>query len=47
MADEALLASARVYPARLINAGFRFAHPTVAEALSARVGSSDGHLIEG
>jgi uncharacterized protein (TIGR01777 family) len=46
MADEALLASARVYPARLINAGFQFAHPTVAEALSASVGSSDGHFIE-
>jgi uncharacterized protein (TIGR01777 family) len=46
MADEALLASARVYPARLMSAGFRFAHPTVAEALSASVGSADGHLIE-
>jgi uncharacterized protein (TIGR01777 family) len=46
MADEALLASARVYPARLIRAGFRFAHPTVAEALAARVDSSDGHFIE-
>ena len=46
MADEALLASARIYPARLIGAGFRFAHPTVAEALAARVDSSDGHLIE-
>lgn len=35
MADEALLASARVVPARLTAAGFRFAHPTVDAALSA------------
>ena len=46
MADEALLASARVYPARLLSAGFRFALPTIAEALSASVGSADEHLMQ-
>jgi NAD dependent epimerase/dehydratase family enzyme len=46
MADEALLASARVYPARLMSAGFRFAHPTVAEALSASFGSADEHVMQ-
>lgn len=35
MASEALLASARAYPSRLIGAGFRFTHPTVDEALAA------------
>jgi uncharacterized protein (TIGR01777 family) len=40
MADEALLASARVFPSRLIAAGFRFAHPTVDEALAAALASS-------
>ncbi|MGB8260064.1 MAG: TIGR01777 family oxidoreductase, partial [Terracidiphilus sp.] len=35
MADEALLASARVYPARLSSSGFRFAYPTLAPALAA------------
>jgi uncharacterized protein len=40
MADEALLASARVVPSRLIGAGFGFAHPTVDEALAATFGSS-------
>jgi len=35
MADEALLASARAYPAKLITAGFHFAHPEIAEALAA------------
>jgi uncharacterized protein (TIGR01777 family) len=35
MADEALLASARVFPSRLTSAGFRFTHPTVDEALAA------------
>jgi uncharacterized protein (TIGR01777 family) len=35
MADETLLASARVFPVRLLAAGFRFAHPTVTEALAA------------
>lgn len=37
MADEALLASARVYPARLVSAGFQFAHPTVGAALTAAI----------
>jgi uncharacterized protein (TIGR01777 family) len=35
MADEALLASTRAVPGRLMEAGFRFAHPTVSEALAA------------
>jgi len=35
MADEALLSSARVYPSKLISAGFQFAHPTIAQALDA------------
>ena len=35
MAREALLASARVQPARLIEAGFRFSQPMVEEALAA------------
>ena len=35
MAREALLASVRVRPAKLIGAGFRFAQPTVEEALAA------------
>jgi uncharacterized protein (TIGR01777 family) len=35
MADEALLASARVLPARLTAAGFRFTHPTIQPALAA------------
>jgi uncharacterized protein (TIGR01777 family) len=35
MADEALLASARVVPAKLQAARFPFAHPTIEEALSA------------
>jgi uncharacterized protein len=35
MADEALLASARVVPARLTAAGFQFAHPTIDAALAA------------
>jgi len=35
MADEALLASARVVPSRLAGAGFAFANPTVGEALAA------------
>jgi NAD dependent epimerase/dehydratase family enzyme len=35
MADEALLASARVFPSRLLTSGFRFEHPTVAQALAA------------
>jgi uncharacterized protein (TIGR01777 family) len=40
MADEALLASARVIPTRLTTAGFRFAHPTVEEALATALASS-------
>jgi len=35
MADEALLSSARVYPSRLTSAGFKFTHPTIAQALDA------------
>jgi NAD dependent epimerase/dehydratase family enzyme len=35
MADEALLASARAVPQRLIDAGFRFAQPSIEEALAA------------
>jgi uncharacterized protein (TIGR01777 family) len=35
MANEALLASARVVPARLQSAGFQFAHPSIDEALAA------------
>ncbi len=33
MADEALLASQRVQPEKLLNAGFPFAHPQLDEAL--------------
>ena len=35
MADEALLASARAVPAKLLEAGFRFAQPTIGAALAA------------
>ena len=35
MADEALLASARVFPAKLAKLGFRFTYPTVDSALAA------------
>ncbi len=35
MANEALLASARVVPNRLVDAGFPFTHPTLASALAA------------
>lgn len=38
MADEALLASARVAPAKLMSAGFEFAHMTVDRALAAALG---------
>ncbi|WP_432932187.1 TIGR01777 family oxidoreductase [Microbispora sp. CA-135349] len=34
-ADEALLAGQRVLPRRLLDAGHRFAHPTIGEALAA------------
>ena len=37
MADEALLASTRAVPRRLLEAGYRFRHPTLAEALAAAV----------
>jgi hypothetical protein len=39
-ADEMLLASQRVRPARLIEAGFEFAHPRLDAALSAALASS-------
>ena len=35
MADEALLASTRAVPRRLLEAGFRFAHPTLPQAFAA------------
>jgi uncharacterized protein len=38
MANEALLASVRVVPAKLGNAGFQFTHPTVDAALGAELG---------
>ena len=38
MADEALLASARAFPQKLISAGFRFTHAMVNEALAAALG---------
>jgi uncharacterized protein (TIGR01777 family) len=38
MADEMLLASERVMPKRLIDAGFAFAYPTLAETLAAALG---------
>ena len=40
MADQALLASARVIPAKLIEAGYRFADPEIAAALRRTVGTS-------
>jgi hypothetical protein len=40
MADEALLASARVMPGKLMGAGFRFAQPTLDEALAALISAS-------
>jgi NAD dependent epimerase/dehydratase family enzyme len=33
LADEVLLASARVVPAKLLASGFRFEHPTLRETL--------------
>ena len=38
MADEALLASASVVPAKLIEAGYRFADPEIAPALRSLLG---------
>jgi uncharacterized protein (TIGR01777 family) len=40
MADEALLASARVLPAKLQAVGFQFTHPTIDRALTAALTSS-------
>jgi NAD dependent epimerase/dehydratase family enzyme len=34
MADEALLASTRVLPTRLLGAGFQFQYPTLPEAFA-------------
>ena len=39
MADEALLASARVQPAKLLAAGFHFSLPEIDEALKAALES--------
>jgi uncharacterized protein (TIGR01777 family) len=38
MADEALLASTRAIPQRLLDSGFSFTHPHVSEALAAALG---------
>lgn len=38
IADEVLLASARVYPGKLIAAGFSFTHPRIDQALAAALG---------
>ena len=35
MADEALLASARVFPRKLLSAGFQFEHPVLEQAMTA------------
>jgi NAD dependent epimerase/dehydratase family enzyme len=35
MADAALLSSTRVHPAKLVEAGFEFAHPNIAAAIAA------------
>jgi uncharacterized protein len=40
MAGEALLASARVLPTRLLQAGYRFHHPTLAQAFAAALGTA-------
>lgn len=41
MADEALLASTRAFPARLTTAGFQFTHPLVDQALTAALGPAE------
>lgn len=38
MANEALLSSERAFPTKLLAAGFRFAHPTIEDALAASLG---------
>ena len=38
MADEALMLSTRVVPARLLGSGFRFAHPQIEDALRSVMG---------
>jgi uncharacterized protein (TIGR01777 family) len=38
MADEALMLSTRVAPAKLLSAGFRFAHPQIEDALRSAMG---------
>jgi len=40
MADQALLASARVVPAKLVEVGYRFADPEIAPALGSLIGNS-------
>ena len=40
MADEAILASARVLPAALLASGYRFRHPTLPEALAHVLGAT-------
>jgi len=42
MADEALLASTRVVPPRLLASGFKFQHPRLTDALAAALQSSSG-----
>jgi NAD dependent epimerase/dehydratase family enzyme len=35
MANESLLSSARTFPAKLTNAGFRFTFPSIGQAIAA------------
>ena len=42
MADEMLLAGARVVPARLVDSGFRFRYPELGQALRHVLGLTDG-----